>query len=57
MRMARQPGDVGDAVVGAGARAEGGSADVDGVRAMVHRFDADVSITGGGQQLQVVVRQ
>lgn len=54
VRMAHQPLDLGDGVVRAGARAERGATNVDGIGAVVDRFDADVGIARGGEQFEVV---
>ena len=53
--MAGEALDVLNAVARRGPRAKAGAADIDGVRAMVDRLDADVSVTGGGEQLELVL--
>ena len=49
-----QPGDVADFVAGIAARAERGSADVDGIGPVVDGLDADVGGLGGGEQFDLV---
>ena len=53
VRMLHQPLDVGHRVAGRGPRAEGRAADVDRVRAVVDRLDADVGVASGGEQFDV----
>ena len=50
--MVRQAGDVGDRIAGAGTGAEGRSADIDGVGAVVYGGDAEVGITGRCQEFE-----
>ena len=54
MRVPRQPLDVGHRVAGIGPRAEGRSADVDGVGAMVDRRDAEIGVLRGRKQFQML---
>jgi hypothetical protein len=52
--MLHQFGNVGHAVVGRGAGAKRGAANVDGVCAMVDGFDANVQIAGRGEEFELV---
>ena len=57
VRMLHQARNVGHAVVGAGAGAEAGAADVDRVGPVVDGFDTDVSRAGGRQQFELEILQ
>ena len=57
VRVAAQALDVGQRVARAGARAEAGAADVDGIGAVVHGFDADGGIARGGKEFDLVGQQ
>ena len=54
VRMPDQPLDLTHVVAGRSAGAEGWPADVDGVGAVVHGFDADVGVARGGEQFELV---
>ena len=54
VRMLDQPRDVGDVVGRRSACAECRPADVHGIGAVIHRFDADVGIACGGEQFDLV---
>jgi hypothetical protein len=51
-RVAAQALDLGHRVGHLVARAEARPADVDRVRAVVHRLDAEVGVAGGGQEFE-----
>ena len=53
VRVAAQALDLGHRVGRLVARAEAGAADVDRVRPVVHRLDADVGVAGGGEELEL----
>ena len=54
--VAHEALDVGEAVSGLVARAEGRAADVDGISTVVDSLDADVGIAGGGEQFEFGTR-
>ena len=53
MRVGRQPRDVGHRIFGTGTGAKRGPADVDRICPVIHGFDADVGIPGGGKQFEI----
>jgi len=53
VRVSRQPGDVADLVAGMRTRAEGRTADINGVGPVFDGLDADIGVLGGGEEFEV----